>query len=90
MPEDPPPSYDDATHSERTPLLVGPPPDYGVYRAYVEPDASSTASSDQGVTTRSLPEWVGQIFVVFCFVIIMYAFWQFASDPYFDGYPPSG
>lgn len=88
-PEDPPPSYDDATRSSNAPLLVGPPPDYGTaYRAYPEPDTSSTASSDIERTNRSLPEWVGQALVVFCFVAIIYGFFSLAndvSDP--EGFP---
>ncbi|KAF2704206.1 hypothetical protein K504DRAFT_462779 [Pleomassaria siparia CBS 279.74] len=80
-PDDPPPSYDDATHSSYTPLLVGPPPDYGTaYRAYPEPDASSVASSDIERSNRSLPEWVGQALVVFCFVAIIYGFFSLVND----------
>ncbi|KAF2793679.1 hypothetical protein K505DRAFT_375166 [Melanomma pulvis-pyrius CBS 109.77] len=95
-PDDPPPSYDDATHSSITPLLVGPPPDYGTgYRAGPDyytgfrpgpvPGASSTASSDTEVTSRSLPEWVGQALVVFCFVFILSALFTLLNDS--DGLP---
>ncbi|PSN62363.1 hypothetical protein BS50DRAFT_638011 [Corynespora cassiicola Philippines] len=83
-PDEPPPSYDDATHSASTPLLVGPPPDYGTYRAYPEPDQSSVASSDIEQSDRSLPEWVGQILVVFVFVAIIYGFWKLVNDPDID------
>ncbi|KAF2018321.1 hypothetical protein BU24DRAFT_461271 [Aaosphaeria arxii CBS 175.79] len=84
-PEEPPPSYDDATHSSHSPLLVGPPPDYGTYRAYPSPDVSSVASSDIEGTSRSLPEWVGQAMVVLCFLGIIYGFWRVVNDPNFGG-----
>ncbi|KAF1950270.1 hypothetical protein CC80DRAFT_242781 [Byssothecium circinans] len=89
-PDGPPPSYDDATHSETSPLLVGPPPDYGAYRAYPEPDEeSSMASSEIDVTERSFPEWFGQIVVVCMFVAICYGFWKLAMDfPDLAGQPP--
>lgn len=91
-PDDPPPayappSYEDATHSSTAPLLVGPPTDYGTQRAYPSRDTSSVASSDIERTTRSLPEWVGQALVVFCFVGIIYGFWKLVNDPDFDGFP---
>jgi hypothetical protein len=85
-PEYAPPSYDDATHSATAPLLVGPPPDYGTYRAYPSPDASSIASSEIEETSRSLPEWVGQALVVMCFVGIIYGFWRLVNED-FDGFP---
>ncbi|KAH7401419.1 hypothetical protein BKA66DRAFT_565059 [Pyrenochaeta sp. MPI-SDFR-AT-0127] len=78
-PDYPPPSYDDATGSETAPLLVGPPPDYGAFRAYS--DASSMASSEVEATDRSLPEWVGQALVVFVFVVIIYGFYRVISVP---------
>src|SRR4051812_3688155 len=73
-PNEPPPSYDDATHSSSTPLLVGPPPNYGTPRAYPEAEDSSMLSSDIEETTRALPEWVGQGLVVLCFLGILYGF----------------
>ncbi|KAF2869082.1 hypothetical protein BDV95DRAFT_457828, partial [Massariosphaeria phaeospora] len=83
-PDDPPPSYDDATRSSTVPLLVGPPPNYGTYEPYSEPDASSVASSEIEQIDRSLPEWVGQAMVVLCFVGVIYIFWRFINDP--DGF----
>lgn len=79
LPDYPPPSYDDATGSETAPLLVGPPPDYGAFRAYS--DASSLASSEVEATDRSLPEWVGQSLVVFVFVAIIYGFYKVINAP---------
>ncbi|KAF2129877.1 hypothetical protein P153DRAFT_356554 [Dothidotthia symphoricarpi CBS 119687] len=92
-PDEPPPSYDDATQSSTAPLLVGPPPDYGTYRAYSDPDPdleeSSVASSDTGRNDGSLPVWVGQALVVLVFVSIMYGFWRFitAPDDLHNGWP---
>ncbi|KAH7085907.1 hypothetical protein BKA63DRAFT_560533 [Paraphoma chrysanthemicola] len=80
-PDYPPPSYDDATRSETAPLLAGPPPNYGAFRAYVDPDESSIASSEVESADRSLPEWVGQALVVFLFVSIMYGFWKVINAP---------
>ncbi|CAO2656400.1 Nn.00g052030.m01.CDS01 [Neocucurbitaria sp. VM-36] len=80
-PDEPPPSYDDATGSASAPLLVGPPPDYGAFRAYAEPDESSIASSEVEATDRSLPEWVGQALVVFVFVTIIYGFYRIINAP---------
>jgi hypothetical protein len=66
--------------------MAGPPPNYGTVRAYpeLEPDASSTASSDIEETTRSLPEWVGQALVVLVFLAILYGFFRLVNDT--DGF----
>lgn len=87
VPDEPPPSYDYATHSDTTPLLVGPPPDYGTYRAYQDSDTASTASGEPESSSRSFPEWAGQFFVVLSFIGIMYGFWIVVNDPNFDGFP---
>lgn len=74
-PDEPPPSYEDATRLESAPLLVGPPPDYGAFRAYGDPDGSSVASSEVEPAERSLAEYLGQAMVVAVFVGIIYLFW---------------
>ncbi|KAF9701386.1 hypothetical protein EKO04_000813 [Ascochyta lentis] len=86
-PEEPPPSYDDATHSSSSPLLVGPPPDYGAFRAYVDPDESSEASSEVEGTDQSLQEWLGQAFGILAFVGFMYGFWRIINQPDIEGPP---
>ncbi|KAF2196133.1 hypothetical protein GQ43DRAFT_476599 [Delitschia confertaspora ATCC 74209] len=81
-PDEPPPSYDEATHSSSAPLLVGPQQNtYGTYRAYPGPETASPASSVIQDTTRTLPEWVGQALVVLCFLAILYGFYNLVSDP---------
>lgn len=80
-PEEPPPSYDDATHSLTSPLLEGPPPDYGAFRAYVDPDESTMASSDVDDTEQYLPERVGQVFTMCMLVGILYLFWTIINQP---------
>ena len=55
-PNEPPPSYDDATNSTSAPLLVGPPPNYGTQQAYTDADESSMSSHTEE-STRVLPEW---------------------------------
>jgi len=80
-PDYPPPSYDDATRSDAAPLLAGPPPNYGAFRAYGDADESSIASSEVESADRTLPEWVGQALVVFVFVSIMYGFWKIINAP---------
>ncbi|KZM24992.1 uncharacterized protein EKO05_0009489 [Ascochyta rabiei] len=80
-PEEPPPSYDEAIHSSTSPLLVGPPPDYGAFRAYVDPDESSEASSEIEGTDQPLHEWLGQAFGILVFLGIMYAFWWTINQP---------
>ena len=81
IPDEPPPSYDAATRLESAPLLAGPPPDYGAFRAYDDADESSIASSEAETRDRSLPEWLGQALVVFMFVCIMYGFWRLITAP---------
>lgn len=85
-PEEPLPSYDDAIHSSTSPLLVGPPPDYGAFRAYVDPDESSEASSDADDTEQYLPERIGQVFTMCMFVGILYLFWNIIAQPDPDGF----
>ncbi|KAF3005134.1 hypothetical protein E8E13_010350 [Curvularia kusanoi] len=80
-PEDPPPSYDAATHASTSPLLVGPPPDYGAFRAYVDPYESSEASSETDDNEQYLPERLGQAFAVFTIVGILCLFWRIVSQP---------
>ncbi|KAJ4384681.1 hypothetical protein N0V86_000282 [Didymella sp. IMI 355093] len=86
-PTEPPPSYEDATHSAASPLLVGPPPDYGAFRAYVDPDESSEASTEGDDTEQYLPERIGQFFAFMVLIAIFYLFWSiiFQSDP--DDWP---
>lgn len=80
-PEEPLPSYDDATHSSTSPLLVGPPPDYGAFRAYVDPNESSEASSEVDDTEQYLPERIGQVFTMSMLVAILYLFWSIIIRP---------
>ncbi|KAF2731096.1 hypothetical protein EJ04DRAFT_567185 [Polyplosphaeria fusca] len=80
-PDEPPPSYEIATHSAASPLLVGPPPNYGTYSAYSEPEESSIASDDNDMNSRTLPEWVGQMLVVISFLAIIYGFWRLVNEP---------
>ncbi|PVH92769.1 hypothetical protein DM02DRAFT_619726 [Periconia macrospinosa] len=92
-PNEPPPSYHDATHSETSPLLVGPPPGYGTYSPYRDHDAhssSATTTSEIEVEETTATEYVGQAVVVALFCGIMYGFWLLASHPadYFDPFPP--
>lgn len=89
-PNHPPPSYDDATHSETSPLLVGPPPGYGTY---AEVDAQSTSSSTVASDVEeetSVAEYVGHAVVVFMFFAVVYGLWSIASDPpdFLGGFPP--
>ncbi|KAL6709427.1 hypothetical protein ACN47E_001362 [Coniothyrium glycines] len=79
MPDDPPPSYDDAIGSGTAPLLVGPRSNYGAFRTFS--DVSSTASSETEATGQTLTEWIGQALVVFVFIVIIYGFWQFINEP---------
>lgn len=79
--EPPPPSYDDAIHSSTSPLLGGPPPDYGAFRAFVDPDEFSEASSEVDDTEQYLPERVGQAFTVCILVGILYLFWSIITKP---------
>ncbi|KAJ8107898.1 hypothetical protein OPT61_g8550 [Boeremia exigua] len=83
--EEPPPSYDAATHASTSPLLVGPPPDYGAFQAYADPDESSEASSDADDTEQYLPEQVGQAVAVTILVGLLYLFWRIISQPGPDG-----
>lgn len=85
--EEPPPSYADAIRSLNSPLLVGPPPDYGAFRAYFDPDESSEASSEVDDTEQYLPEHIGQAFVVLIFVGMLYGFWRIVNQPDSEGYP---
>ncbi|KAJ4990754.1 hypothetical protein SVAN01_03763 [Stagonosporopsis vannaccii] len=80
-PEEQLPSYDDATHSSTAPLLVGPPPDYGAFRAYVDPDESSAATSEADDGEQYLPERIGQAFTVCILVGILYLFWRAINQP---------
>ncbi|KAJ4412613.1 hypothetical protein N0V91_000372 [Didymella pomorum] len=86
-PIEPPPSYEDATHSSTSPLLVGPPPDYGAFRAYVDPDESSEASTEGDDSEQYLPERIGQVFAIMILFGIFYLFWSiiFQVDP--DDFP---
>lgn len=90
-PDEPPPSYDDATQSAATPLLVGPPPGYGTHTAYSEHDPdleeSSVASSDIERSDASLSESIGQVLGMLIFFSIMYGFWRFINTP---ADPPNG
>ncbi|EUC30541.1 hypothetical protein COCCADRAFT_103674 [Bipolaris zeicola 26-R-13] len=76
--DEPPPSYDDAIATS------GAPPDYGTFSHFLE--ESSIASSDMDPTDRALPEWLGQLLVVFVFLCLIYGFWRFVhSDDMPDG-----
>ena len=79
--EEPPPSYEDATHSTTAPLLVGPRTDYGAFRAYVDPDDSSEASSEVDDTEQYMPERVGQTFALLVLVALLYVFWTTINQP---------
>ncbi|KAH6637764.1 hypothetical protein C7974DRAFT_148015 [Boeremia exigua] len=79
--EEPPPSYDAATYSPTSPLLVGPPPDYGAIRAYLDPDESSEASSEVDETEQYFPERLGQAFSVLMLVGILCIFWSIINQP---------
>lgn len=79
-PNEPPPSYDDATNSTSAPLLVGPPPNYGTQQAYTDADESSMSSHAEE-STRVLPEWIGQGLVVLCFLGLLYGFWSVVNEP---------
>ena len=79
-PNEPPPSYDDATNSTLAPLLVGPPPNYGTQQAYTDADESSMSSHPEE-STRVLPEWIGQGLVVLCFLGLLYGFWNVVNEP---------
>lgn len=81
-PNEPPPSYDDATNSASAPLLVGPPPNYGTQQAYTDADESSMSSHPEE-STRVLPEWIGQGLVVLCFLGLLYGFWRVVNEPDF-------
>ncbi|OCK99473.1 uncharacterized protein K441DRAFT_216314 [Cenococcum geophilum 1.58] len=81
-PNEPPPSYDDATNSASAPLLVGPPPNYGTQQAYTDADESSMSSHPEE-STRVLPEWIGQGLVVLCFLGLLYGFWSVVNEPDF-------
>lgn len=80
-PDEPLPSYDDATNSSTSPLLVGPPPDYGAFRAYVDPDESSEASSEADDTEQYLPDRIGQAFAVCLLIGMLYLFWRIINQP---------
>lgn len=88
-PEEPPPSYDVATHSSTSPLLVGPPPDYGAFRAYVDPDASSEATTEVDDTEQYLPERLGQAFSILVIMGMLFLFWSIITQPDPDGLPHS-
>lgn len=87
LPGEPPPSYHDATHSSASPLLVGPPPDYGAFRAYVDPDVSSEASTDVDDAEQYLPERIGQAFSILVLVGILFLFWRIITQPDPDHFP---
>lgn len=80
-PEEPPPSYDDAIHSTTSPLLVGPAPDYGAFRAYVDPDESSEASSEVEEAEHSLSDRVNQCFAMLVLVVNLYIIWRLINMP---------
>ncbi|KAF1929120.1 uncharacterized protein M421DRAFT_4924 [Didymella exigua CBS 183.55] len=78
---DPPPSYEDATHSSTSPLLVGSPPDYGAFRAYVDPYESSEASTEGDDNAQYLSERIGQAFAFVILLGILYLFWSIVTQP---------
>jgi len=81
-PEEAPPSYDDAIHASTSALLVGPPPDYSAFRAYTDPDESSSeASSEADDNEQYMPEHLGQVLTVFMLLGILYLFWRTISQP---------
>ena len=65
---------------------MGPPPDYGAFRAYIDPDESSEASSEVDDTEQYLPERIGQAFAVFVLVGILCLFWRVIDQPDLDGF----
>lgn len=60
---------------------MGPPPDYGAFRAYVDPDESSEASTEIDDTEQYLPERIGQAFAIMIIVGILYLFWRIITQP---------
>jgi hypothetical protein len=60
---------------------VGPPPDYGAFRAYTDPDESSEASSEADDSEQNMPERLGQVFAVFILLGILYLFWSIIGQP---------
>jgi hypothetical protein len=87
--DEPPPTYDEAIGSG-----AAPPPGYGTFRPYA--DESSVASSEVESTGRALPEWFGQLLVVFVFLCLIYGFYEFITTPddtpnyYWPGMPGNG
>ena len=88
VPDEPPPSYDEVTRLESAPLLVGPPPDYGAFTAYGDPETSTVASSEAEGTDRSFAEYVGQFFVLIVLGLIVYAFWKVIDGATDINHPP--
>lgn len=60
---------------------MGPPPDYGAFRAYTDPDETSEASSEADDNEQYMPERLGQAFVVLILLGILYLFWRIISQP---------
>lgn len=63
-----------------SPLLVGPPPDYGAFRAYLDSDTSSQVTTEADSVDRC-PDWAGHVFVLLVFLSIMYGFWTIIVAP---------
>lgn len=66
---------------------MGPPPDYGAFRAYVDADESSEASTEGDDTEQYLPERIGQFFAIMILVGIFYLFWSIVFQPDSDDLP---
>jgi hypothetical protein len=73
---EPPPTYDEAISNGAAP------PGYGTFRPFRPyTDESSIASSEVESTDRALPEWFGQLLVVFIFLCLIYGFYEFITSP---------